>query len=92
MNLYPYLAWKEGAIVFDDIPITEAIEILERWFNVTIEMKSKSTVDCYISNTYRNENLMNILKSITFIKSGLAYEFQDRNKILITGTCNPNTL
>lgn len=84
-----FLAWKEGTIIFDDIPLSEAMEILERWFNMEILFENPAAGDCYISNRFSNENLVNILESIKFINNGIDYRFQEKNKILITGTCHP---
>lgn len=89
VDINRFLAWKEDIIRFDDIPIKEAVKILERWFNVTIKLENEAIGDCYISNTFRNENLVNILESVKFIKGNIDYSFQSPNEILITGTCEP---
>ena len=81
VSLEHFLAWKDGTIIFD--------KILERWFNMEIVFENEASGACYISNRFNNENLVNILESIKFIKKDIDYRFQGKNKILITGTCDP---
>ena len=78
------IAWKKGVIRFDDISLRDAIKILERWFNVTIELEKPHLGNCYINSTYREENLVNILNSMKFI-NGIEYEFIGKDKIMISG-------
>ena len=85
--LKDHLGWREGVIRFDDIRLGEAVKILERWFDVSITLQEEATSGCYISNTFENESLVNILESIKFIKGGIDYEFMQDDKILITGSC-----
>ena len=87
VDLADYLSWKEGIIRFNDIPLRDAARMLERQFDVTIVFENETAGSCYISNTFTNESLTNILESIKFIKRGIDYRFQDENTIMITGVC-----
>ena len=87
VSLEEHLAWKDGIIRFDDIPLAEAMSLLERWFNVSIQLERPDLGSCYIDGSYEGESLVNILESMKFV-NGVAYEFQGNDKILITGnTC-----
>ena len=89
VSLDRYLAWKENTIRFDDIPLSEAIIILERWFGVTIEFEHAQLGACFISGVYQNDKLSNILESLKFI-NGVEYEFKSEDKILIKGNICKN--
>ena len=50
VDLSKYLAWQEGRIIFDEIPLGEAILILERWYNVSFVLETKLIANCIIRN------------------------------------------
>ena len=79
-----YLAWKEGKIIFDFIPFSEATLILERWFDIDISFENPALKNCIIRSEYSNENLLNILESLKFIQ-GIDYRLVDNNKVVING-------
>ena len=84
-----FTAWKDGIIRFDDIPLKQAAQILERWFNVTITFENEAIGNCFMKGKYINENLVNILESIKYVKK-IEYSFQNKNQILISGgSCEP---
>lgn len=87
VNLSDYLAWKDGKIIFDKIPLAEAADILERWFNVDIVLESEALGDRLIRSEYNDENLVNILESMKYIM-GVDYRFDDDNRIVISGESN----
>ena len=79
-----FTAWKDGIIRFDDIPLKQAAQILKRWFNVTITFENEAIGNCFMKGKYINENLVNILESIKYVKK-IEYSFQNKNHILISG-------
>lgn len=85
VDIQQYIVWKDGIIRFDEIRLSEAITILERWFNVTIVLERPELGACYIKGSYQNERLVHILESLKFV-SGIDYEFQSESAITITGT------
>jgi len=59
-----YIAWTDGRLVFEDTPITEAIQKLSRMFNVDIEIAND--VQCYsYTVVFRDETLSQILDMMT---------------------------
>lgn len=36
VDVYSYIAWKEGIFAFDKVPLDEVMRTLERWYNVDI--------------------------------------------------------
>ena len=59
--------WKDGILKFEEIPLEEAKIILERWFNVEIQILNSDLKKRKITAEYDNESLQNILKSFQFI-------------------------
>lgn len=45
VDLAPYLAWREGRLVFDDTPFPEVVRRLERWYDLEISGASLDSVD-----------------------------------------------
>ncbi|WP_421873032.1 FecR family protein [Marinoscillum sp.] len=85
VDLSKYLAWQEGRIIFDEIPLGEAILILERWYNVSFVLETKLIGNCIIRNEYNDENLLNILESFKHIL-GVEYRFDNEsNSIILFG-------
>ncbi|MDN5201679.1 FecR domain-containing protein [Fulvivirgaceae bacterium BMA10] len=83
-----YLAWRHNLIRFDRIPLSEAVEILERWYDVEIELENEIGRTCLIEGSYQNESLANVLESMQFA-GRLEYEFVNKRKIKISGNaCN----
>ncbi len=65
-----YVAWKDGKLVFDDEPITEVAEKLERMFNVEIELAENVKYLSY-TVTFVNDPLyliLDLMKETTPIK------------------------
>ncbi|MEC7263557.1 MAG: FecR domain-containing protein [Bacteroidota bacterium] len=81
------LNWKEGVIHFEDVPLSQALKTLEKWYGVSFVLENKYAGNCHISASYNNELLSTIMESIVFAKKGLRYEFLEDHKILIKGKC-----
>lgn len=79
--------WTRNIIRFDDSNLLEAIPILERWFNISIELKDSSWGEKRITGTYKNPNLSETLESLSFLldlkfvqKSPTSYIVTNSNK------------
>ncbi|MEM9681368.1 MAG: DUF4974 domain-containing protein, partial [Bacteroidota bacterium] len=84
IDLDTSLAWRDNQIFFNDTPFLEAITILERWFNVQIDLENHDQVaDCYVSGKFENESLVNILDGLKFLK-GFDYHKVSEDQFLIT--------
>ncbi|NDV45103.1 FecR family protein [Flagellimonas sediminis] len=81
------LNWKDGVIHFEDVPLSQALKTLEKWYGVSFVLENKYAGNCHISASYNNELLSTVLESIVFAKKGLQYEFLEDQKILIKGKC-----
>ena len=88
VKLDKYLDWKDGILRFENASITEAVKKLERWYDVDIEVLNQDIGNCRFTGKFNNEKLPTVLKSLSYLKSGLTYEILDNQKIKIKGTCD----
>ncbi|MEM7548982.1 MAG: FecR domain-containing protein [Bacteroidota bacterium] len=76
-------AWREGKIVFDNIPLNEALKVLARKFNVTFEIKNKKSENCLIKGDFQSESLQTIMNMLS---ATIGFEHQyHQDLILIKG-------
>jgi ferric-dicitrate binding protein FerR (iron transport regulator) len=61
-----YTNWKEGYLIFQDTPMKEVIEKLERKFNVKIIVKSSEIYKSIFNANFKDENLKEILDYIEY--------------------------
>jgi transmembrane sensor len=71
------LLWTQGVLYFDDMPLSEVIEVLERWYDVDISISGKGVENRTVSGEFRKDNLENVLTSIGY---STAFDFQIKNK------------
>src|SRR5690606_7695269 len=62
--------WKKGILLFEQTPISEAIQILERWYGVNFIVKEKNERDIKVSGRFEESYLSDVLESL-----GYAYGF-----------------
>lgn len=65
-----YTCWKDGILVFKDQTLAEISTILERRFNVRIEIDSESIkYDKYVASFRKHVSLDDILKKLSYQRS-----------------------
>jgi transmembrane sensor len=84
-----YLAWTDDVIYLDNTPIHEMVQILEKWYGVTISLEQTGLGNCLINGKYKSDQLVNILEGLEFMQ-GITYRFVNNRTIILSGTpCNP---
>ncbi|MBT1686133.1 FecR family protein [Dawidia soli] len=83
VNTEKYTAWREGWIVFDDLPFSDIKATLERWYNVSIDVQSEHFGSCTFSGKFQNKSLEEIL-AIFQNTASITYRLEG-NRVLITG-------
>jgi ferric-dicitrate binding protein FerR (iron transport regulator) len=58
------ISWKENVLYFDNENFEHVIKKLERWYNVTITLKGKDSIDDRFTLTIKNEGLREVLDLI----------------------------
>ncbi|MGX7835480.1 FecR family protein, partial [Campylobacter fetus subsp. venerealis] len=75
------LLWTKGILYFDNTPLQEVLEILERWYGVDITVSGKGTAINKVSGEFRKDNLENVLRSIGY-SSAFEFHIQDKKVII----------
>jgi ferric-dicitrate binding protein FerR (iron transport regulator) len=81
VNTDVYTSWIHNKLVFDNTPVDEAIQSIENYYGVKIEVTSQDVLKQRISGTIRNTDLPTVLKGLSSIL-GLKIEHKD-NIILL---------
>lgn len=76
------LSWKDGVIYFQETDFQEAIQTLERWYNVKFEIRNLENLDGLKgTGTFKNETLENVLKALSYSLE-FKYEINQNNVII----------
>lgn len=78
-----YTSWRDGQLVFDDRPLSDIVNELERWFNVTIEVEDRASLNCHFSAKVDNKTLEEVLELFQDAE-GIDYRI-DGPKVFILG-------
>ncbi|MBT1711783.1 FecR domain-containing protein [Fulvivirgaceae bacterium PWU5] len=83
VDVAAFVDWKDNILRFDNMPLGEAVTMLEDWYGVEITL-GDALATCTISATYRKETLKNVLTSISYMLK-VTYQ-QEGNKIVLQGS------
>ncbi|HEY5823299.1 MAG TPA: FecR domain-containing protein [Cyclobacteriaceae bacterium] len=62
-----FLSWKTKVLTFDNTPLTEVIEDINRHFHVSIQLTPNSLEGCTLTSTFKNQSLEEIMKELKII-------------------------
>lgn len=83
VDITPYVAWNEGRLIFENRPLANIVEVLERWYNVKVSFGSPKLKQLqFTGNMDRYATITPILKAIART-TNLHIHIEGRN-ILIT--------
>jgi len=77
-NIEKYIAWKDGKIIFEDTPILQVVEKLNRIYNVDITVTDE-VKDYVYTVTFEDEPLPQILDLMT-LATPISYKILPRGK------------
>ncbi len=80
-NTIPEISWMQNKLVFDGEPFSEVAKKMERWYNVSIEIKSERLAAKKMSGVFEKESLEQALKALQLL-SRFRYEIKE-NKVTI---------
>ena len=66
VNVYKYTSWKDGVLIFENAQMDEALEKLERWYNIRIEVKDPEIYGLIFNATIINESVDEIFDLIRY--------------------------
>lgn len=65
VDVYQYIAWKDGVLRFDDMPLGQLMTRLSRWYDIAFEFKREELKGHLFSGGFKKyEQLEHILKMI----------------------------
>lgn len=70
-------AWTDGRIIFDNTPLHEVIEELERWHGVKIIVTDKSILKYKITADFNSESIVQIAELIK-LSARIDYRYEDK--------------
>lgn len=70
------IGWTQKRLVFHETPLSEALEILEKWYGVTIEIQNERKGEVQFNGKFQNESLENVLRGLSYA-SGFDFEIRD---------------
>lgn len=80
-DLHAALAWKDNLLLFHQASADQIFTTLERWYGVDITFAEKFSGDSWrFTGEFRNENLENVLLSISYVKD---FKYQINNQSII---------
>lgn len=79
--------WKEGILRFRESSLPTVVQKIEKHYGVQIRLEVENAERCYLSGTFVKEDLNVVLKQLTFIHSGLNYEYIDSQHLVLKGKC-----
>lgn len=81
VDIREFISWKDGKLMFVRKSLSEVVEMLERWYNVKIELESTETKELWFTGTIEKETISEVLELIkTTIP--IEYSFNSKTRIM----------
>lgn len=80
VDIEEFISWKEGKLMFVRKSLTEVVVMLERWYNVDIELEANETKKLWFTGTIEKETISEVLE---LIKTTLPIEYSFNSKTRI---------
>mgnify|MGYP000418678474 CR=1 FL=1 len=77
-----YFMWISGTLQFNNDPLDEAVRMLERWYNVEIQLQDKSYNNIRINGNYKDKKLYTILDGLCYMYH-LKYQYINDSVIVM---------
>ena len=61
-NINKYIAWHSGKLVFDNSPMSEVAQLLERWYGVEVPVLDSEIMNYRFTTTFENESLFQVIE------------------------------
>ncbi len=73
-------AWMRDKLSVKDLPFIEMAKIMERWYDVRFEFRNKKLEDVFITGSFDNETLTQLLEALQF---SLVFNYEINDKTVI---------
>lgn len=81
VDLSTYTAWTGGRLVFDDTPLAQVAEELERWYGVEVRVTDSALLSRHLTTAFESETLDEVLRvigmslDVRYVRKGNVVEF-----------------
>jgi len=83
VDVYPYIAWKEGRFVFSNVPLDQFLNKIARWYDVDVVFEDDSLKNIKFSGDLpRYSNMTGILKIIE-AEMSVHIKIEDNKKVYV---------
>jgi len=86
VDINSYLSWMNGKISFDDVPFSEILAQVERWYNVQFSLRDSTFINDRLTVSINKNSLHNVLDVLTAL-TNTQYE-KDGNIVTLSLTSN----
>ena len=83
VSLAHHTGWQDGILRFNETPLGEVAEILQRWYDVEIRFENDRLSSCKVTSSFNGETIEEVLEELKFIFK-LNYTIDNQN-IAISG-------
>jgi transmembrane sensor len=77
VNTQIYTSWLDDKLILRDTPLDESVRLLSRWFNVQIMINDTALSKYYITATFKDETLKQVLELLK-IAAPIDYSYKER--------------
>jgi len=65
-------SWKDGFLVFEDIPMSEVVKKMERWYGVSFKIDDPEILNYHFTANFKSESVVQVLELLK-ISSNIKY-------------------
>ena len=78
-DMYKYMAWKDGKIMFVNAPMTHVVQTLENWYNISIKLENSQLNEFRFTASFKDESLAQVLNLLS-LTSPMNYNIENAVK------------
>lgn len=83
VDVQEYLGWTDGRLVFDDAPLSEVAEQLERWYDLQVVLQHGDLDSLHLTAKLKSKSIRDVLDVIT-ASLGIRYRFTGDTVLLLS--------
>lgn len=76
-----YLGWKDNKLIFDNDKLEDIAPDIERWYNVSVKIRSEKSAQLLFSGRYSNPSLQELMEDISSV-SDFTYKLTPKELII----------
>jgi len=74
-------AWTAGKLIFNDIPLNDALKELERQYQVSFHLKNPAIGNCLLRGSFDNDPIYEIVEAIS-LSLNFNYEIDEKSRVI----------